>query len=151
MKLTQLWIAAVAGLLLVAGGDATAEDRYNPRMTSCQMAYNLKGWSLLVNSKQGVGTITCDNGQKAEVALSAIGGGLTIGKSEIVGGVGRFSQVRSVEDLFGTYAQADAHAGAARSAEASVLTRGEVSFCLAGTGAGMDLGVSFGGFTIAKH
>jgi len=62
---------------------------------------------------------------------------------------GEFSGVRDIQDVVGTYASAEAHAGASKSAKAQAMTKGEVSLALAGKGAGWDLGIAFGKFTIS--
>jgi len=143
-------VIVMAMALGVVAAPAGAEDPYDPKMTVCDIVYNLKGWSVIYKTSKGEGKITCRNGQTANVALDTHGGGFTVGKSEIIGGKGRFSEVRSIDDLFGTYAAAEAHAGATRSSGVQVMTKGEVSLSLAGTGQGVDLGVSFGGFTIKR-
>ena len=120
------------------------------RMTVCQMKFDLKGWSLFYKTASGTGTIRCDNGQKAKVTLSAKGGGLTAGKTEIKDGIGKFSEVSSINELFGTYGSAGAEAGAGKSASAMAMTKGDVHLALSGQGKGVQLGVSFGKFTIEK-
>lgn len=119
--------------------------------TSCRMDYTLKGWSAFYKTSRGSGTITCDNGQTATVKISAKGGGLTAGKSAIRDGHGKFSAVADIGELFGTYASATAAAGAVKSSEAQALTKGEVSLALAGTGTGVELGISFGKFKITRR
>jgi hypothetical protein len=84
------------------------------------------------------------------VTISAKGGGLTVGKSHIDNGTGKFTNVHSINDVLGTYAQGDASIGAGKSGTAQVLTKGTVSLALAGDGEGIDIGVSFGGFTIER-
>jgi hypothetical protein len=118
--------------------------------TDCKMRYSLKGWSAFYKVARGQGTITCTNGQKATVRLTAKGGGLTAGKSEIRNGLGKFSEVSSISELFGTYVQANATAAAGKSAGASAMTKGEVSLALSGKGTGIELGVAFGKFTITR-
>lgn len=118
--------------------------------TVCQMDYTLKGWSAFYKTAHGSGTITCADGQTAKVKIKATGGGLTAGKSEIREGYGKFSEVANIKELFGSYATASAAAGAVHSSEAQAMTKGEVSLALAGKGTGMELGVSFGKFTITK-
>jgi hypothetical protein len=120
------------------------------RMTVCQMKYDLKGWSMFYKTASGTGTIRCDNGQKAKVTLSAKGGGLTAGKTEIKDGIGKFSEVSNINELFGTYGSAGAEAGAGNSASAMAMTKGDVHLALSGKGKGVQLGVSFGKFTIEK-
>jgi len=88
----------------------------------------------------------------ADLPVSAgEGGGITFGKSEIIGGTGRFSAAKSIQELLGSYVQSEAHAGAGKSAAAQALTKGEVSLTLVGTGRGVDVGFAFGKFTIATQ
>lgn len=119
--------------------------------TLCRMDYTMKGWSAFYKTAKGSGTITCDDGQTARVKIKATGGGLTAGKSEVRDGLGKFSEVASINELFGSYATASAAAGAVQSSEAQAMTKGEVSLALAGTGTGIELGVSFGKFTISRR
>src|SRR5213594_393343 len=119
-------------------------------LVQCKMTFNLKGWSAFYKTAKGDGAITCDNGQKAKIKIKATGGGITFGKSEIVGGTGRFTGARSIDELFGAYVQSEAHAGAGKSADAQALTKGDVSLALKGTGRGVDIGFAFGKFTIER-
>jgi hypothetical protein len=114
------------------------------------MRFTLSGWSAFYKTASGSGTITCDNGQKASVRLSSKGGGLTAGKYKIRDGYGKFSEVGDISELFGTYVQGGAEAGAGKSSTAQVVTKGEVSLALAGNGTGVNLGVSFGKLIISK-
>jgi hypothetical protein len=116
----------------------------------CEMNFSMKGWSAFYKTASGTGTVKCSNGQTAEVKLRAKGGGLTVGKSSIEDGYGEFSAVASIDEIFGSYAAAEAHAGAVKSAKAQVMTKGEVSLALSGTGRGWDLGVAFGKLTISR-
>ena len=129
---------------------AEAKSASTARLVECRMTFNLSGWSAFYKTAHGNGTITCDNGQKASVKIRAKGGGVTFGKSEVVGGTGKFTEVRSINELFGSYAQSEAHAGAGKSADAQALTKGEVSLALAGTGRGIDIGFDFGKLTITR-
>lgn len=133
---------AAALALLVAAAPAAAGD------VSCRLDFDMSGWSAFYKTASGTGRVRCDNGQSMAVRIEARGGGLTIGKSEIRGGRGEFSGVDSIQDVLGTYAAAEAHAGVVRSSKAQVMTKGEVSLALAGTGDGVDLGVAFGAFTL---
>jgi hypothetical protein len=116
----------------------------------CEMTFNLKGWSAFYKTAKGEGTVTCDNGVSFPVTIETKGGGITFGKSEIKKGKGKFSEVASTGDLLGSYAHAEAHAGAVKSSAAQVLTKGEVSLALSGVGDGWDIGIDFGKFTIKK-
>jgi len=141
----SVWILGAASLALMSftapawGGS-----------TKCKMKYSLAGWSAGYSTASGNGTITCDNGQSADVSLRAKGGGLTAGKSKI-NGSGTFSEVGDVSELFGSYASADVHAGVVDSSAAQVVTKGTVSLAFSGMGKGIDLGVTFGDFVIQKQ
>jgi hypothetical protein len=116
----------------------------------CEMTFTMKGWSAFYKTASGEGVIKCNNGQSMNVKLSAKGGGLTVGKSTIEDGHGKFSAVASMSELLGAYASGEAHAGAVKSAQAQVMTKGEVSLALSGTGRGWDLGIAFGKLTISN-
>jgi hypothetical protein len=115
------------------------------------MNFQMSGWSAFYKTANGTGTVHCSNGQSMHVKLRARGGGLTVGKSTITDGKGEFSSFSGgVNELLGTYVAAEAHAGAVNSAQANVMTKGEVSLSLAGTGKGWDLGIAFGKLSITK-
>ncbi len=121
------------------------------RATDCTMRFSLNSWSIFYKTSKGSGTITCSNGQTARVSLAGKGGGLTAGRSKVNDGFGKFSEVGDISDLFGTYVAGGASAGAGKSSEAQVVTKGEVSLALAGNGTGVELGVSFGKFVISRR
>ena len=141
-------LLCMTGLLLAATGSFAADPAATVK---CEMKFTMKGWSALYKRASGTGTVTCSNGQVANVKLEARGGGLTAGKSAIENGHGEFSSVKSIEEIFGSYADAEAHAGAVKSSGARVMTKGEVSLALGGTGRGWDLGVAFGKFKITRR
>lgn len=117
----------------------------------CKLTFQMSGWSVFYKESNGTGTIKCSNGQTMAVKIQAKGGGLTVGKSQIDDGRGDFTSVSSISDLMGTYVSAEAHAGAVESATAQVVTKGEVSLSLTGTGTGWDLGVAVGNFIISRR
>ena len=134
--------------VLAAGmwsGDAAAAGKID-----CKMKFNLRGWSALYKHAEGTGVISCDNGRAFNVNIVAVGGGLTVGKYRVDNGTGKFADVNSVDELFGDYAQAEANAGVVKSGSAQVLTKGTSSLALAGAGEGVDIGISFGKFTISR-
>jgi hypothetical protein len=139
----------VIGTLVVLFVSAVATSAHAG--TVCQMKFELKGWSAFYKVASGTGTITCDNGEKASVKLSAKGGGITAGKTEIRDGIGKFSEVPKMSDLFGTYVSASAGAGAVKDASVMAMTKGEESLALSGKGSGFELGVAFGKFTITRN
>jgi hypothetical protein len=146
MKLRiPLGVAALGVLLLTAMPHPVAAAQST---TVCTMDFTLKSWSAFYKSGKGSGTITCDNGQTAKVKIRAKGGGITAGRSEVRDGLGKFTQVADIKELFGAYASAGAAAGAGKSSEAQALTKGEVSLTLQGKGTGVEVGISFGKLTI---
>ena len=135
---------------LLAAKEKAVKQEHKDKLVACTMAFDLKSWSAFYKSSKGDGTITCDNGQTAKVKIKAKGGGVTFGKSDVIDGTGRFTGVRRLNELLGSYAQAEVHAGAGKSAAAQAMTKGKVSLVLSGTGEGVDLGFAFGKFTIAR-
>jgi hypothetical protein len=132
---------------LVAG---TGSSLAAAASVDCEMTFTMKGWSAFYKTASGAGTIKCSNGQSMSVKLNAKGGGLTVGKSTIEDGHGKFSAVTGLQELLGSYVSAEAHAGAVKAAKAQVMTKGEVSLALSGTGRGWDLGIAFGKLTISN-
>ena len=118
------------------------------QLISCTMTYNLSGFSLAIKVYDGTGVISCSNGQHQQVSLSSRSIGFSIGKSEIEG-TGVFSGVKSLNEIYGTYAALEGHAGATTSVDGQVLTRGEISLALSGKGRGIDIGVTIGELTIS--
>jgi len=143
-------VLGFALLLAAAGVGQSAPALAAEANVSCTMKFTMKGWSAFYKTAKGQGTVKCSNGQSAKVTLSAKGGGLTVGKSSIEDGNGKFSDVAGIDELFGSYISAEAHAGAVKSTGAQVMTKGEVSLALSGTGRGFDLGVAFGALTISR-
>lgn len=142
-------LKAFVFFLLAAG--VAESSAYARGSTACTMQYNLRGWSAFYKTASGTGTIRCDNGQKAAVRISTKGGGLTAGKTEIRNGTGHFSEVSSINELFGRYGAASAGAAAGKAASATALTKGNVHLTLTGTGKGVELGLALSRFTITKR
>ena len=140
----------LAGALLLAAA-VVAPSAHAAGNMDCELRFNLSGWSIFYKTATGNGTITCDNGASIPVKISAKGGGLTVGKSTVSDGRGKFTGAYSLNDLIGTYGGAEVHAGASRSSNAQVVTKGDISLALAGTGRGWDLGVGFGKFVIERR
>jgi hypothetical protein len=140
MRLKAFVVFAVLGVCASALG----------RTTECTMKYNLKGWSAFYKTAAGVGTIRCDNGQRADVRLSSRGGGLTAGRTEIRNGVGYFSRVSNISELFGPYTAASAGAAAGKAASAQALIKDNIHLSLIGQGKGYELGVALGRLTISR-
>jgi hypothetical protein len=147
-------VIACAGSVIGCAGATTAPPTSNAHAADatvkCDMVYNLAGWSLIYKHAEGTGMITCSNGQSSKVKIEVVGGGLTAGKYHVTNGKGEISKVRGIADVYGDYVQAGAEAGVVKSATAQVLTKGTTSLALAGTGEGVNLGISVGKFTITK-
>ncbi len=146
MTKRRLGVAVVGGALWLG---VLAEPARGGTI-KCTLRFSLEGWSIFYESASGSGRIQCDNGRSADVTIRAKGGGLTVGKSTIKNASGTFSEVSDIDDLFGAYAAAEAHAGAGESSTAQVLTKGDVSLAVSGKGTGIDVGISFGKFEIEE-
>ena len=138
-------LLAAAGIAFAVGAQAAQSPDLD-----CKLQFSLSTWSAIYKHSEGSGVVTCDNGKSMRVRIVAKGIGVTVGKSRVDGGTGRFSDVYSLSDVFGSYAQAEAHAGVVKSGTAQVLTKGEVSLALAGAGEGVDLGIDIGEFTLSR-
>lgn len=147
MTRKALWLALM--LAPVAAVAAPAAQAAESTM-KCTMTFTLSGWSAIYSTADGHGKVTCANGQSMNVDITAKGGGLTVGKYKIDDGRGHFSGVNSIDDVLGSYATANAHAGAVGSSHAAAMTKGDVSLALTGTGKGWDIGAGFSGFTINR-
>jgi len=132
--------------LLVAGALTSAPAQ--AATITCKMTFNLAGWSAFYKTASGDGNVQCSNGQHMPVHITAKGGGLSFGKSTLKNGRGEFAGVHNIKDVLGSYATAEAHAGAVKSSAAQAMTKGDVSLAISGTGEGWDLGIAFGKFTI---
>lgn len=139
----------LVGALLAACGLHSVRAAAAEKL-DCEMRFNLTGWSAIYKHAEGTGLINCNNGKSYPVNIVAVGGGLTVGKYKVENGKGKFSDVASPSDLFGDYAQGEANAGIVKSGTAQVLTKGTASLALAGSGQGVDIGISFGKFTISR-
>lgn len=140
---------AMAAVLAMAIGIAPAAQAAGN--IDCELRYNLTGWSAFYKTSSGTGTITCENGASIPVKITAKGGGLTVGRTTITDGRGRFTGAYSLNDLLGTYAAAEVHASASRATDAQAMTKGDISLALAGTGRGWSLGIGFGKFVIERR
>lgn len=118
---------------------------------TCKMTYSLTGWSVFYKTASGTGHVSCSNGQRMSVKIETKGGGLTFGKYKISNGFGQFANVDDIRDVLGSYATAEAHAAAEKSASAQAMTNGKVSLALSGKGKGWSLGVAFSRFAIEAN
>lgn len=145
--MAALVMACAGAMSMLPTSTAQAADA----TVKCDLAFNLAGWSLIYKHAEGTGTVTCSNGQRANVKIVVVGGGLTAGKYHIDNGKGEITKVHGIADVYGDYVQAGAEAGVVRSSQAQVLTKGTTSLALAGTGEGVNLGISVGKFTISQR
>jgi len=84
------------------------------------------------------------------VTIRGKGGGLSVGKFKIKEGRGSFTEVSSIDEVFGKYVATERDAAAAKAADAWAMTKGKVSLALAGTGQGWELGFSVDEVIIEK-
>jgi len=123
---------------------------YQAQATDCTIKYNLKGWSAFYKTMDGTGVVSCSNGKNATVKLSLKGGGITFGAFNIKDGAGKFSGVKSINDIYGGYFSIDGHAGAGKEVEGRTLPFKAVKLSMKGKGRGVNLGWSMGSFKISK-
>jgi hypothetical protein len=145
----NLILIGVVAMLIGFSAVVVAQDKA-PATAKCHMKFNLKGWSVFYKTAEGSGRVICNNGEKANVKINLTGGGLTFGKMDILDGNGTFSEVIHIDEIFGAYLAAEAHAGVVKSVQASVYTKGEISLALSGTGRGMNIGIDFGKLEISR-
>jgi hypothetical protein len=115
----------------------------------CTMAFELHSWSVFYKSGKGKGTITCSNGQKANIKISTHGGGITFGKFNIANGKGKFSPVHNIKELYGKYANVGGEGGASKARMGANLSKDDISLGIEGTGSGGGFGFDFSGFRIS--
>jgi hypothetical protein len=138
----------LALLLMVGAAPASAETaKKSTEKTKCDLTFSLSEWAAVYEHATGTGTITCENGQTANVAVTSKGVGLTAGKFKI-DGKGEFSKVKDIADLFGGYAAAEGDAGLVKAGETALVTKGDVTLAIAGHGEGWNVGVSLGQFKL---
>jgi hypothetical protein len=147
MKRSHLNIL-LAGLTLASVGSFSSQAQAASADLDCKLRFSLSTWSAIYKHSEGSGVVTCENGASIPVKIEAKGVGLTAGKSRIDNGTGRFTDVRTIADVLGKYAQGEAHVGVVKSGSAQVLTKGTVSLALAGAGEGIDIGIDVGEFNL---
>ena len=143
--------SSLLALLLAVGALPTsaAAEKKAAEKTKCDLTFALTEWAAVYEHASGTGTITCENGQRAKVAVTSKGVGLTAGKYRI-DGKGEFSKVHDISDLFGGYAAAEGDAGLIKAGATSLVTKGDVTLAIAGHGEGWNIGVSLGQFKLTK-
>ncbi|MGA9422891.1 MAG: hypothetical protein WBW61_11055 [Rhodanobacteraceae bacterium] len=140
----------VSGAIAASQGDAAMGSTTDTKTLDCEMNFVLDGWSAAYLTAQGHGTVKCGNGESMPVTLDAKGGGLTAGAFKINDGHAEFTHVHRITDVLGDYGMAKAHVGAAKTAQGAVMTKGNVTASLGGTGDGWDIGIGFGKFSIKR-
>ncbi len=154
--LAKRGLLAAAALFLVLPAAGRAKDEAKDAKAGkakgkvqCAMAFELRSWAVFYKSGKGEGTITCNNGQKADVKIRTHGGGVQFGKNNIANGSGKFSPVRKLEELYGKYASVGGHGGAVKSRIGQSLSKDDISLDIKGTGTGVNFGFDFGSFRIS--
>ena len=141
-------IPMVAVLACALGSAAVTPARASGADLEFKLCYSLRGWSLIYKHTTGTGVVKCNDGKSMPVRVTAKAVGLTAGKWHIDNGQGKFTDVHNIHEVLGAYAQASANAGLAKSGEAQVLSKGDISLALSGAGEGINLGVDIGQFKI---
>lgn len=155
-RATRHFVHAAAQFALLLGSihGATAAPNRNAipaaPTTICTLRFDMNRWSAVFRYAEGKGVVRCDNGQVMYVSVHARGGGITSGNARIRNGVGNFSEVSNIYQLIGIYRGIRGRAGTFNSAQANVVTKGDVSLLLARAGTGWDLGVTAGRFEIHR-
>lgn len=147
-------VLAMAWMLLgaLAFGKDSEDKPKRPKAkgsVQCTMQFELRSWAVFYKSGKGEGTITCDNGQKADVKIRTHGGGVQFGKNNIANGSGKFSPVKKLDELYGKYASVGGHGGAVKSRIGQSLSKDDISLDIKGTGTGVNFGFDFGSFRIS--
>ncbi len=137
-----LWILAPIGSVLAKAPDS----KKGP--VKCTMDFSLKSWSAFYKSAKGEGVISCSNGQKSAVKLRGHGGGITFGKYNLPDGIGTFTPVGKIQDLYGKYAEVGGEAGAGKAAMGHALSKDDITLNIKGKGTGGGFGFDFSGFSI---
>ena len=148
MKNTFSNAARVLATSAILSFVASASHAASTAALDCTLHFQMKGWSAIYKRADGSGTVQCTDGTSLPVSVKMRGAGATVGKSQIDNGIGKFTDMRTINDVLGSYVQSEVHAGLLKSGSAQVLTKGTVSLALAGAGEGIDLGVEVGEFTI---
>ena len=117
----------------------------------CHLKFQLEGWSVFYKTASGDGMVTCSDGTRLPVRITSRGGGLTFGMSKVDDGRGEFSGIYRIRDVLGSYAAAEAHVGFVKARQVQVVTKGNVSLALTGSGSGWDIGVSVAKFTLSAR
>ncbi|MFK2932382.1 hypothetical protein [Dyella agri] len=146
-NVAALALGCIGALVMFPASRVQAADA----SVTCKLSFSLSGWSVIYKHASGTGAVTCSNGQHAKVKITLNGGGLTAGRYRIDNGKGEITHVRTIDDVFGHYAQVGADAGVMKSGEAQLLTKGTTSLALHGSGEGIDLGLSVGAVSITRR
>ena len=148
MKQSHL-AAVLAGSALLAGGYVATSANSATADLDCKLHFSLTGWSAIYKHAEGHGTVSCADGTRMPVTIEAKGAGLTVGKSHVDNGTGRFTDVHAIDEVLGKYVEGEAHAGVVKSGNVQLLTKGTVSLALGGSGQGVDLGIDVGELTLS--
>jgi len=116
----------------------------------CELVFSLHTWSFFYKSGHGTGTVSCDNGQKADVKVRTKGGGITLGASDTTEGHGNFTGATDIKQLFGDYSSAQIGAGVVKTANAQTLGKGKITLNITEIGKGANIGFSFGSFNLTE-
>jgi hypothetical protein len=103
MNIRTRWHVALsaASLAVALVGASPAFAAGAPAALDCAIEFQLKGWSAVYERADGTGTVRCTNGTSMPVVIRARGAGISVGKSKIEHGTGKFSGVYRLSDVLG--------------------------------------------------
>ena len=142
MGLTRAFPMRVLQAAMVLAG-LCALGRARAEGVDCELGFSLANWLERSQSGSGVGTLHCSDNDTMVVRIRIKGAGIAAGTHSIYSGHARFSRVRRIHDLLGTYASEHVPAGDAEAPHAQFLAKGDVLLTLSGK-EGWDRGVTFG-------
>ena len=121
--------------------------------TICKLEFGMRGWSKHFEQSTGRGTITCDNGQHATVAVIGYGADLRDGAGAFTDGTGTFSAVLDISVVIGSYALPPAaRVGGARPlGVGGAMTTGQATITFPLTGPTSHIPATFGRLSIIPH
>lgn len=149
MKSSHVLFAYFASIILSAASPAWAADAPKGNV-NCTMQFELRSWAAFYKSGKGDGKISCDNGKKADIFIRTHGGGVQFGKFNIANGSGKFTPVKSIDELFGKYASVGGEGAAVKARIGQSLSKDDITLDIKGTGTGGGFGFDFGSFRISR-
>lgn len=146
------WLGVLTALGLLLAAPLAAKEEKTPKTSkgqvNCTMQFELHSWAVFYKSGKGGGSITCDNGQRSDILVRTHGGGIQFGKFNIANGSGKFTPVKSIDQLFGKWATVGGQGAVVKARIGQSLSKDDITLDIKGTGTGGGFGFDFGSFRI---